>query len=71
VTLTSAGRRLLPDARELLALAASARRRIAGTSGPVRLGYASWLPDQLISSARSELRLDEWVMPSHIQIDRV
>jgi hypothetical protein len=37
----------------------------------VRLGYVSWLPDQLISSARSELRLDEWVMPSHIQIDRV
>jgi DNA-binding transcriptional LysR family regulator len=71
VELTSAGRRLLPDARELLALADAARRRVAGTSGPVRIGYVSWLPDQLVSTARSELRVDEWVMPSHIQIDRV
>ena len=71
VELTSAGRRLLPDARELLALADAARRRVAGISGPVRLGYVSWLPDQLASSARTDLRLDEWVMPSHIQVERV
>ncbi len=42
-----------------------------GTSGPLRLGYVSWLPDELVSSVRSDLRVDEWVMPSHIQIARV
>lgn len=71
VELTSAGRMLLGDARELLSLAAGAQRRLAGTSGPLRFGYVSWLPDNLISSVRSDLRLDEWVMPSHIQIERV
>ena len=71
VELTSAGRLLLPDAREIIALAASAQRRLTGTSGPVRLGYVSWVPDELIASVRSDVRLDEWVMPSHIQIARV
>jgi DNA-binding transcriptional LysR family regulator len=71
VELTSAGRMLLPDAREILALAANAQRRLAGTSGPLRLGYVSWLPDQLLASVQSDLRLDEWVMPSHVQISRV
>jgi DNA-binding transcriptional LysR family regulator len=71
VELTSAGRLLLIDAREILALAASARRRLEGTAGPLRLGYVSWLPDELVASVRSDLRLDEWVMPSHIQIARV
>ncbi len=71
VELTSAGRMLLPDAREILALAAGAQRRLAGTSGPLRLGYVSWLPDELVASVRSDLRLDEWVMPSHVQISRV
>ena len=71
VELTSAGRLLLADAREIIALAASAQRRLEGTSGPLRLGYVSWLPDDLVASVRSDLRLDEWVMPSHIQIARV
>jgi DNA-binding transcriptional LysR family regulator len=71
VELTAAGRLLLPDAREILALAASARRRLAGASGPVRLGYVSWLPDELLASVRTDVRLDEWVMPSHVQIARV
>jgi DNA-binding transcriptional LysR family regulator len=71
VELTSAGRLLLPDAREMLGLAANAQRRLAGTSGPLRFGYVSWLPEELIASVRSDLRLDEWVMPSHIQIARV
>src|SRR5690349_1616783 len=71
VELTSAGRLLLSDAREIIALAASAQRRLQGTSGPLRLGYVSWLPDELVASVRSDLRLDEWVMPSHIQIARV
>jgi DNA-binding transcriptional LysR family regulator len=71
VELTSAGRMLLPDAREILALAAGAQRRLAGTSGALRLGYVSWLPDELVASVRSDLRVDEWVMPSHVQIARV
>jgi DNA-binding transcriptional LysR family regulator len=71
VELTSAGRLLLTDAREIIALAASAQRRLEGTAGPLRLGYVSWLPDDLVASVRSDLRLDEWVMPSHIQIGRV
>ena len=70
VELTSAGRLLLSDAREIIALAASAQRRLDGTSGPLRIGYVSWLPDELVASVRSDLRLDEWVMPSHIQIAR-
>jgi DNA-binding transcriptional LysR family regulator len=71
VELTSAGRTLLPDAREILTLATSAQRRLAGTTGTLRLGYVSWLPDQLVASVRSDVRVDEWVMPSHIQIARV
>src|ERR1700754_692981 len=71
VEITAAGRTLLPDAREILALAAHAQRRLAGTTDMFRLGYVSWLPDQLIASLRSDVRIDEWVMPSHIQIGRV
>jgi DNA-binding transcriptional LysR family regulator len=71
VELTSAGRLLLSDARDIIALAVSAQRRLDGTSGPLRLGYVSWLPDELVASVRSDLRVDEWVMPSHIQIARV
>src|ERR1700754_3564293 len=44
VELTAAGRMLLPDAREILALAASAQRRLAGTTGALRIGYPRWLP---------------------------
>ena len=71
VELTAAGRVLLIDAREILALAESAQRRLQGTSGPLRLGYVSWLPDELVASVRSDLRVDEWVMPSHVQVARV
>ncbi len=71
VELTSAGRMLLPDAREILELAASARRRLAGISGPLRIGYVSWFPDQLTASTAFQLRVDAWVMPSHVQITRV
>jgi hypothetical protein len=70
VELTAAGRMLL-GAREILSLATGAQRRLAGTHGPLRLGYVSWLPQELITSIRSDLRLDEWVMPSHGQIARV
>ena len=71
VELTNAGRTLLPDAREMLTLATSARHRVAGTTGTLRLGYVSWLPDQVIASVRSDVRIDEWVMPSHLQVARV
>ena len=71
VELTAAGRMLLPDAREILELAASAQRRLAGTTGALRIGYVSWLPDDLPASAPLHVRVDEWVMPSHVQIARV
>jgi DNA-binding transcriptional LysR family regulator len=71
VELTSAGRMLLPDAREILELAARAQRRLAGATGPLRVGYVSWLPEQLAASAALDVRVDEWVMPSHVQIARV
>jgi DNA-binding transcriptional LysR family regulator len=71
VELTPAGRMLLPDARAILELAARAQRRIAGATGSLRLGYVSWLPEQLAGSAALDIRVDEWVMPSHVQIARV
>ena len=71
VELTAAGSMLLPDAREILELAARAQRRVAGTTGPLRVGYVSWLPEQLTASAALDTRLDEWIMPSHVQIARV
>jgi DNA-binding transcriptional LysR family regulator len=71
VELTSAGRMLLPDAREILELAARAERRVAEATGPLRVGYVSWLPEQLAASAALDVRVDEWIMPSHVQIARV
>src|ERR1700756_5375793 len=71
VELTAAGRMLLPDAREILDLAARAQRRVKGATGPLRIGYVSWLPDQLATSPELDIRVDEWVMPSHVQIARV
>lgn len=71
VELTAAGRILLGDARQMLALAASAQRRLAGATGALRLGYVSWLPEEILASISSDVRVDEWVMPSHIQIQRV
>lgn len=76
VRLTEAGRTLLPDARRILALADDAKRRLqlaAAESTPVRLGYVSWLPDDITSLLGPEvaLRVDEWVLPSHAQADRV
>ena len=76
VRLNEAGRSLLPDARRMLSLAEDAKhrlRRAAALSTPVRLGYVSWLPDDiqdLVGSALA-LRIDEWVLPSHVQADRV
>ncbi len=71
VELTAAGRMLLPDAREILDLAARAQRRVAGATGPLRVGYVSWFPDPLAASPELDVRVDEWIMPSHVQIARV
>ncbi|MEE6135975.1 LysR family transcriptional regulator [Mycobacterium sp. 050128] len=76
VRLSEAGRTLLPDARRMLALADDAKirlQRVAAESAPVRLGYVSWLPDDIVTvlGPAGSLRLDEWVLPSHVQADRV
>src|ERR1700749_1710465 len=71
VELTPAGRMLLPDAREILELAARAQRRLAGTTGPLRVGFVPRVPEQLAASPELDIRVDEWVMPSHVQIARV
>src|SRR5258708_18195644 len=61
VELTAAGRMLLPDAREILELSASARRRLAGATGALRIGYVSSLPDELPQSYACLIRLHDWV----------
>ncbi|MCV7424606.1 LysR family transcriptional regulator [Mycobacterium yunnanensis] len=76
VALTAAGRSLLDDARQILGLAETARDRIreAATLGsPLRLGYVSWLPDDVagVVGRSVAVRVDEWVLPSHTQADRV
>lgn len=75
VRLSQSGRTLLPDARRMLALADDAKSRVrqAGEiSAPVRLGYVSWLPDDVTSLVCDvAVRIDEWVLPSHVQADRV
>lgn len=74
--LTAAGRSLLEDARQILGLADAAQRRLrqAATLGsPLRLGYVSWLPDDIaaVVGPTVAVRVDEWVLPSHAQADRV
>lgn len=75
VRLTAAGASLLEDARRILSIADGAgdrlRRRAAETS-PLRLGYVSWLPpDVAVLTAPVSLRIDDWVLPSHVQSERV
>jgi DNA-binding transcriptional LysR family regulator len=76
VSLTAAGREFREDARQILGLADAARRKLRDTSAlgePLRLGYVSWLPSEVnaIAGHSVSLRLDEWVLPSHAQADRV
>lgn len=75
VRLSASGRALLPDARRILALSDDVKvrmRQAAETSAPVRLGYVSWLPDDLGALlGEVAVRVDEWVLPSHVQADRV
>ncbi|WP_028932608.1 LysR family transcriptional regulator [Pseudonocardia spinosispora] len=76
VELTAAGRSLQEDARQLLALAGSAMQRArsqGGESSPLRIGYVSWLPENLdaVLTPAASLHVDDWVLPSHTQADRV
>jgi DNA-binding transcriptional LysR family regulator len=76
VRLTAAGRSLLRDARRIVGLADDARKRLRQAdviSAPLRLGYVSWLPEDLsaLVGPAVALRVDEWVLPSHAQADRV
>jgi DNA-binding transcriptional LysR family regulator len=75
VTLTAYGESLLPQTRALLEQADELRRTAAGFSAtePVRLGYVSWRPSDLVerTSGVAQLLVDAWVMPSHTQAGRV
>jgi DNA-binding transcriptional LysR family regulator len=75
VTLTAHGESLLPQTRALLEQADELRRTAAGFSAtePVRLGYVSWRPPDLVerTSGVAQLLVDAWVMPSHTQAGRV
>jgi DNA-binding transcriptional LysR family regulator len=77
VALTAAGRSLQEDAQQLLALADAAaeraRQAYGGETTRLRIGYVSWLPDNVESLAApgASLQVDSWVLPSHAQADRV
>jgi DNA-binding transcriptional LysR family regulator len=76
VALTDAGRTLLADAEQLLTLADDAVRRVRSTTvdtKPLRFGYVSWLPEDLeaLVAPAVSVRVDDWVLPSHAQADRV
>ncbi|WP_088991532.1 LysR family transcriptional regulator [Micromonospora chokoriensis] len=75
VTLTAAGEALLPRTRALLDQAEELVRWAAGmsTAGPVRLGYVTWRPADLVTRASraAQLHVDTWELPSHAQARRV
>jgi DNA-binding transcriptional LysR family regulator len=73
VELTPAGGQFLTDAREVLALATRAFDRARQGAGevPLRLGYVSWLPPEASAIPDPRVRVDEWVLPSHTQTERV
>jgi DNA-binding transcriptional LysR family regulator len=73
VELTPAGSQLLTDAREVLDVASRAfdRARKGGGELPLRLGYVSWLPPEAAALHDPRVRIDEWVLPSHTQAERV
>lgn len=75
VSLTPAGAALLPHIRALVEQADEMRREATGmvSTAPIRLGYVAWCPvDWAERTARvSNLQVDNWVMPSHIQAARV
>jgi DNA-binding transcriptional LysR family regulator len=75
VRLTAGGEALLPRTRALLEHADELRRSAVGMSAsePVRLGYVSWHPADLVTRASgvAQLHVDAWIMPSHTQASRV
>ena len=73
VALTPAGIQLLGDPREVLDAATHAfdRARAGGGELPLRLGYVSWLPPEAAAIPDPRIRVDEWVLPSHTQAERV
>jgi DNA-binding transcriptional LysR family regulator len=77
VALTAAGRSLQEDTQQLLALADAAAERArqahGGETTRLRIGYVSWLPDNVESLVvpGASLQVDSWVLPSHAQADRV
>jgi DNA-binding transcriptional LysR family regulator len=75
VALTAAGEALVADARAVLEQADRLRRHAAGLSGgaPIRLGYVNWRPPDLAMRVAgiADLRVDAWVLPSHVQAARV
>jgi DNA-binding transcriptional LysR family regulator len=73
VALTPAGAQFLGDAREVLDAATRAfdRARKGGGELPLRLGYVSWLPPEAVAISDPRIRVDEWVLPSHTQAERV
>lgn len=76
VRLTEPGRSLMEDARRILAMADDASRRLRRTADetpPLRMGYVSWLPDNVAAllGPTVAVRIDDWVLPSHAQADRV
>ncbi len=75
VSLTPGGATLLPEARALVNRADALRRAAAGLSPTeiVRIGYVNWCPTDWAERAAgvAQLRVDAWVMPSHIQAARV
>lgn len=76
VQLTAAGHSLVRDAREILSMVEAARGRLrqaTALGSPLRLGYVSWLPGDIAALVGPTIavRVDEWVLPSHAQADRV
>ena len=75
VSLTPSGAALLPLARDMLGRADDLRRRAGQLAGsePVRIGYVTRLPSDLMArTARvAQLLVDAWVVPSHVQEARV
>ena len=57
----------------MLALATRAFDRARQGAGelPLRLGYVSWLPPEALAIPDPRVRVDEWVLPSHTQTERV
>lgn len=73
VELTPAGSQFLTDAREVLGAASRAFDHAHNGAGelPLRLGYVSWLPPEATAMPDPRVRIDEWVLPSHTQAERV